>query len=203
MIDIDARRLYVANRGNDFMGKLCCTTVESKSELQNFDCGNHSINCLIKESYFRHILRQSLTFKVAIKGHRVGFYTVSILRISFDDSDASLAQYYDNSPSFGVIKLDYIAVDKRVQKNGIGSTLLVHIVQCAKSLHQQWPIRILVLDALRERINWYSSHGFEPINTADLCGISETVPMYLDLMPEKERLQVEEYIDTCCDFSYD
>lgn len=184
------------------MAELRCTAVESKAELQNFDCGNYSINQLIKKSYFRHILRQALTCKVTFKGHRVGFYTVSVLSIRLENSDASITEYYDDLPSFGVIKLDYIAVDKNVQKRGIGSTILVHIVQCAKSLHQQWPVRILVLDALRSKINWYLSHGFEAINTHDLSGTSETVCMYLDLMPEKEKEKIEKYVDDCCDIFY-
>lgn len=177
------------------MGALYYTLLESESELSDFDCGNSSINRLVSESFFPHILKQCRTYKISMEKQRVGFCSVSILGISLDESDASMADYYSNTPSYGAVKLDYIAVDSRVQKYGIGTTALEYVKKQAKQMYDTCPVRLLVLDALRDRIKWYTKNGFEAINSADLQGDSETVRMYIDLMPDEDKQFIDDYIE--------
>ena len=178
------------------MGELHYSIVTDSAELDGFDCGNSSINELIANCFYRNMLRQSLIYKVCVGTHRVGFYSVSILSISFEHSDSPLSECYDKTPFFGAIILDFIAVDKRVHNQNIGSDILTYVVQNAKDLYRKWPIRVLVLDALRERVPWYLKRGFDLFNESDLKTDSETIRLYLDLMPDQEKTYLDEYVST-------
>lgn len=175
------------------MGALCCTLIESESELGEFNCGNPSINTLVAESFYPHILKQIRVYKLSIQGMRVGFCSVSILAIALDNSDAPVAEFFDKTPTFAALKLDYLAVDEKVQNMGIGSTALQYIITEAQALHNMWPIRLLVLDALRDKIDWYTRKGFQALNKSELSGSSPTVQMYIDLMTDAEKQRVDEY----------
>ena len=169
------------------MGAICYTLLENQNELTDFDCGNESINKLVSDSFYPHILKQRQVHKLSYAGYRVGFYSVSVAGISLEESDAPVADYYASTPSFAAIVLNYLAVDKIVQGNGIGSAALKHIIAEARALYAAWPVRLLILDALRSKLSWYLQHGFALLNQADMNGTSETVRMYLDLMPEEEK----------------
>lgn len=180
------------------MGIASCVAVESEAELRNFDCGVSTINELVATSFYPHIIKQRKVYKILVREAKVGFMSVSISNISLAHSDAPVAEYYADPPSFGAVKLDYIAVDKRVQKLGIGSTALKYIIQEARELHKTWPVRLLVLDAIRERIDWYKELGFEAVSQAELKSDSPTVPMYIDLMPESEKKSLDTYATRMC-----
>lgn len=180
------------------MGTLCYTSVYSEDELRGFDCGNTSINNMISKSYYPHILHQIHATKISISGKCVGFYSISILSISLENSDAPLADYFDGSSSFGAVMLNYLAVDKRVHHHHIGTNVLKYIISEVQSLYHVCPIRLLVLDALRDKITWYTKHGFVPINQKDLDGTSETIRMFLDIMPDDDKKQIDKYVDYYC-----
>ena len=169
------------------MGKINYTALRTREELVGFSCGNSSIDQLVANSFYPNQYRQIMAYKMSMCNHCVGFFSVSVVGISLENSDASVAEYFYNEPSFAAVKLDYIAVDKRIQRNGIGTTTLEYIVQEARKLYKGWPVRLLVLDAVRDKVGWYEERGFEPINKADMDKISPTVAMYLDLMPDDEK----------------
>ena len=177
------------------MGTLCYTLIESESDIRDFDCGNASINRLVANSVFPCILKQSQTYKMTIQGKCVGFFSVSICGVSLENSDAPIASYYDGTPSFGAVKVDFIAVDKKAQKHGIGSTALKYIVKEARVLSTQWPVRVLILDALRDVVDWYMDRGFSPVNTGDLEGFSPSVRLYIDLITKEEQTKLDQYIE--------
>ena len=137
---------------------------------------------------------------MTMQAKRVGFFSVSIRGISFEDSDAPIASFYEKTPTYGAVMIEFIAVEKKVQKKGIGTTALSYVVQEAKELSAHWPVRVLVLDALRERIDWYIQRGFAPINTADLTRSSPSVRLYIDLMPEDEQTTLNQYIQNTIDY---
>ena len=182
------------------MGTLCYTLVDSETDTRGFDCGNTSINELVSSSVFPSILKQVKTYKMSIRAKRIGFFSVSIRGISFEDSDASIASYYEKAPTFGAVMIDFIAVEKKVQKRGIGTTALEYVVQAAKELSAHWPVRVLVLDALRDTIDWYTQKGFAPINTVDLASDSPVVRLYIDLMTEEEQTKLDQHIQNSIDY---
>lgn len=182
------------------MGALCYTLVESDSETQDFDCGNNSINELVSKSVYPSILKQAKTYKITIQGVRVGFISVSIGEISFEKSDAPIASYYEKNQKYGAVLIDFIAVDKKVHKQGIGKTSLKFIVQEAKELSAHWPVRVLVLDALRDVVDWYTKKGFSPIDAASLNKSSSSVLLYFDLMSEDEQTKLDQYVQSTINY---
>lgn len=56
--------------------------------------------------------------------------------------------------------------------------------------------RLLVLDALRKKVPWYSNKDFCALNSSDLAGASETVRMYLDLQSEEDSAVLDAYCDS-------
>lgn len=174
--------------------------VESQIDVNEFDCGNSSINCLVSKSVFSTVLNQTKTYKVTIKSNRVGFFAISILGISLEDSDAQIAAYYEGTPSYGAVKVDFIAVERCVQKRGIGTVVLEYLVKDARTLSEHWPVRLLFLDALRNKVDWYIGKGFAPLNSADLSGDSPTVRLYIDLMSAEEKEKLDYYIQNSIDY---
>lgn len=160
--------------------------IRSPDDLLNFDCGNASINILVKQSYLPQLTKQSKTFQISVGGHRVGAYSLSMATINAEDGPPSLANYYEGTPRFCAVVLHFIAIEKSFQNLGLGTKLLGLIANQVRELSNSWPVRILYLDALSDKIDWYKANGFqlfaEPQNRAE-----STVPMYLDLLSVAEE----------------
>ncbi len=150
------------------MGTLESIPLEGEDVLQGFDCGNASVNALVAESFYPHLLKQSRTYQVKLQNQTVGFYSLSVRGVSLLNSDAPVAEFYFKEPSFGAICLDYLAVDARIHGRGIGSAILHSVITQARELAKDWPIRLFVLDALREKVSWYRDRGFDALIRADL-----------------------------------
>lgn len=180
------------------MGTLTCVPLRSEATLQGFDCGNASINEMVKGSFYPHLLKQSRTYQIQIQNQTVGFYSLSVSSVDLAGSDAPVAEYYSRTSEFGAVSLDYIAVNARIQNHGIGSVILKSVIAQAIELAAKWPIRLFVLKALRERVAWYLEQGFRILDSTELRGHSETVWMYFDLSSEEERTALRAYTDSCC-----
>lgn len=153
---------------------------------EEFDCGNTSINRLVKNSFFLHLINQQKVFKIVFCGQIVGFYAFSMGRIQEESIDLE----FQDSPEFGIIYLNYIAVDKRFQRNGIGTTLLERIILRGRTLSEAVPARLLVLDALQEKSSWYGKHAFIPFKEDSPNGKQR---MYFDLLSPERLARIAEY----------
>ncbi|MFR1562715.1 MAG: hypothetical protein ACLST7_12340 [Oscillospiraceae bacterium] len=180
------------------MGTLECVPLRSEIALRGFDCGNASINEKVRKSFYPHLLKQSRTYQIKMQNQTVGFYSLSVMSVNLAQSDASIAEFYSNRQGVGAISLDYIAVDARIQNHGIGSTILNSVIARVKELARDWPVRLFILEALRERVSWYLDKGFDALDSADLDGNSGTVWMYFDLISAEEGAALREYADHCC-----
>lgn len=185
-----------------------CYWLMGEEDLQGFDCGNPSINRMIDQTYYSCLLREARAYCVYFKvdddqekkqdddrGILVGTYSVSIGKLGLEDAVSQLADYYSREPpACAIVHLDYIAVNSEIQRKGIGTTILAYIVLQARALYREWPVRLLVLDALREKVEWYQERGFAFVYQEDPDPHSTTVKMYLDLMPEEDFQCLSEYI---------
>lgn len=133
-----------------------------------------------------------------MKNQTVGFYSLSVMSVNLEKSDSPIAEFYENRQGIGAISLDYIAVDARIQNHRIGSTILSSVIARVEELARDWPVRLFILEALREKVVWYLNKGFDALNSADLDGDSGTVWMYFDLSSAEERDALRAYTDICC-----
>ena len=94
-------------------------SIQAEDDFGNFDCGNSSINLKIKKSFFRHKVKQSLAYKVSLDNNLLAAYQISLVSISLkEDSDTTLNEFYEDTPRFGFLMIDYLAVDRRVHGQG-------------------------------------------------------------------------------------
>lgn len=80
------------------MGTLEYIPLEGEDVLQGFDCGNASVNALVAESFYPHLLKQSRTYQVKLQNQTVGFYSLSVRGVSLLNSDAPVAEFYFKEP---------------------------------------------------------------------------------------------------------
>lgn len=173
------------------MGAISCAKIQEESELRELSCGEPAIDNMIHASYYPHLLRQQDTYCIKYEGKVIGTYALTVKAIDFVSSDKEIAGYFEKEPVFGVLFIKYLAVDKKLQGKGVGTTALQYIVRFALNISQELPIRCVVFEALREKIDFYKKCGFVALSEKELYSESETVSMFMDLMPGFERERIE------------
>ena len=166
------------------MAELKITKLQSDVLTKNFDCGNTTINNLILESYYPTLLQHAYAFEVSSKENTVGYYMINFKKIKLDSCPEDISDYtstmYDNCTS---INIKYISVSSVYQGYGLGSGIMNHIIRNVQNLSKNWPIRLITLDALKEKYEWYKRLGFKPFfNNDDDMDESPTVLMYIDCL---------------------
>lgn len=143
-------------------------------ELDSFNSNNPSLDSYLKrQAYFEHIMHLSNTKLVRLNNDIVGFFTMEFrtLKIPID--------YDDNI--YPVICLKCLAVDREFQGHGIGSNILRYIAPESKELSKFVGCRCLIIDAIKEKVNWYKERGFQFLDSEDrLNDYETTVPMFID-----------------------
>lgn len=159
-----------------------------------FDCGNASINMLMNESYYPTILQHAYSYLVYKDYKIIGAYMLKFMKIVLSDCPEEISDFQSNicEDCFS-IHIKYIAIKKEQQGKGIGSVILKYIVKSVRILCEKWPIRLLTLEALKERYEWYCELGFLPFNEEDLLNDEPTIKMYLDCLLNVDL--VNDYID--------
>lgn len=82
--------------------------------------------------------------------------------------------------------LKCLAVDRKFQASGIGSAILQYITPQCKELSEFIGCRCLIIDAIREKVNWYKDRGFQFIDSEDnLKEYDVTIPMFIDFRDDE------------------
>ncbi|MDO4343711.1 MAG: GNAT family N-acetyltransferase [Eubacteriales bacterium] len=168
-------------------------------EMNNsFDCGNNSINALIVESYYATILQHAYGYTAIVNGQVVGIYMLKFMKIVLEQGPECLSDYKSDicNDCFSV-HIKYIAVQVGEQGKGLGRLILKYIITEVMKLCQNWPVRLITLDALKEKYEWYRSIGFVAFNEEDQKDNDSTIKMYLDCLLDKEL--VDSYVSGCLD----
>lgn len=158
-----------------------------------FDCGNASINKLITESYFPTILQHLYCFEVTVDGEIIGYYMYGFQMIKLEECPEEIREYYSSlSNVCYTINLKYIAVASQYQHRGFGSIILCSIIKYTHEMCKNWPVRMITLNALKERVDWYQRNGFKMFNELDAQNDNITeVKMYMDCLLNPDK--VKEY----------
>lgn len=171
------------------MAKIKISKMEKEIPTESIDCGNASINALIEKSYYPTILQHAYSYIVCYDEKIIGAYMLKFVKIELEDCPEEIADYVSDmcSDCFS-LHIKYIAVDEKYQRKGIGKYLLKYIVKGVRELCENWPIRLITLDALKEKYDWYCSLGFLPFNKEDLEDDNTTIHMYLDCLIHVEKV---------------
>ena len=148
-------------------------------------CGNSSIDDRIREAYCKTLCKQGLAYNILVDGYLVGNCMIKLVCIRDEDDE-----YYVTDHEYMGIEISYIAIDVRVQRQGIGQQVLIRLMSEAKKMSEKLPIRFLVLDARRDKKQWYLNAGFEEYPKREDLRYPNTIPMRIDFI---DKALAEQY----------
>jgi GNAT superfamily N-acetyltransferase len=160
----------------------------------SFNCGVAGINRMIRESYYPTLLQHMYAYEIIVNDIIVGYYMIEFRRIYLAESglEEKIGEYIsDLADACYALNLRYIAVGSEYQHRGIGSLMLKLIIKQTNELCKNWPIRLITLDALPEKVEWYKSNGFLPFRKNCAKNAKGEVPMFFDCLLDEKLL--EEY----------
>ncbi len=171
------------------MANIIIKKISSEVLPENFNCGNSSINALVSESYYPTILQHAYAYQISSENVVLGYYMLKFLKIKLEECPEEISEHYsDFCQDCFSVHVSYIAVDSRYQKKGIGTIIIKHIVSSVMELCESWPVRLITLDALKERYEWYCDLGFCAFNEEDRDNTEPTIKMYWDCLLDPEAV---------------
>ncbi|MBQ6982253.1 MAG: GNAT family N-acetyltransferase [Synergistaceae bacterium] len=154
--------------------------VTQSVESSPFDCGVRSINEYVRWSYYPMLTHQAYAYSIMSRDKILGYYQVMFKDINLDKFPAHIADYSfdDDYRKTTAIHLRYIAIDKKYQGLKIGTAALEVIMGKCRKLADNWPVRVITIDAKVNLIQWYRKFDFQemPRNAESQDGV--TVSMY-------------------------
>ena len=176
------------------MAKIEISKMKKEVPAGTIDCGNDSINALIEKSYYPTILQHAYGYLICIEHKIIGAYMIKFVKIKLEDCPEEVSEYVsDLCEDCFSIHIKFIAIDTKYQKRGCGTHVLMNIVRQVRELCDKWPIRLITLDALKDKYEWYCSLGFVAFNEEDYNDENSTIKMYLDCLIDPE------VVNTYCD----
>ena len=177
--------MILVNIKRERMSELSYVLLNSKAD--KFDCGNVTINEYIEWSYFVTLSQQCYAYKILYKSLIVGYYMITLRDVALtdcpgDESDYSVGEFGDHVPS---LYINYIAIDKRFQKKGIGTKTLEKIIIETRQLVDRLPIRFITINAVPEKVDWYKKIGFKEMGS-NIDGVNRY--MFIDIIRDKQKL---------------
>ena len=177
------------------MGQIEMRKLISDPCNQAFDCGIAGINDMIKRSYFPTILQHLYCFEVKVDGEIIGYYMYGFRKLKMEECPGETGEYFsDLSDVCYTLHLKYIAVASQYQHHGVGTKVLYLLIKQIFEMCKIWPVRLITLNALKERVDWYRSIGFKMFNELDMQNNDKDVQMYMDCLLDPDK--VSEYCST-------
>jgi ribosomal protein S18 acetylase RimI-like enzyme len=129
---------------------------------ENFDCGEAAHNLYLDRQSRQDIRRHYAAMFVAVQkltNRILGFYTLSSASVKLALLPEPLRKKLPKCPDVPAVRLGRLAVDKSMQKQGIGEGLLADAV--IRSLRSVPSWAVLVVDAKDEKASvFYRKFGF-------------------------------------------
>lgn len=142
-----------------------------------FESGHRDIQAMMEEALLATLTKQGVAYNVFLGDKIIAQYMLSVEYVTTDDYSWS----YGNNKHSGIL-LKYIVVEEGSRNQGIGKHLLKVIVNRAKKLSDEWPIRFLMVNSVQDKIEWYKEKGFHvvPGTTVDDGYTTRMVIDFLD-----------------------
>jgi len=135
-------------------------------ELSEFDCGNEVLNeWLIKRTLKNQSSGASRTFVTRSENRVIGYYALASGSVERMVSQKPIAR--NMAEPIPVMVLGRLAIDTRVQGQGLGSALLKDALLRTFSVSKNVGIRAILVHAISEDAKrFYSGYGFQ-VSTID------------------------------------
>jgi len=166
-------------------------TADHLHHLPSFKCNNAELKgYLIENAYLNQLDRTSVTRLVFYKGRLVGYFTLVtdvIKKKELVDGDGSPDFRYTEYPA---LKIARLATHQEFERQGIGRYMLLRIYTIWIRFSSYIGCRIITVDAKPDAVGFYKRFDFHEaiIDPKKLRG-RDTVPLYIDIHKELERLR--------------
>jgi GNAT superfamily N-acetyltransferase len=164
--------------------------LEQEDEVENFDCGDGSLNNYLKRHAWANQEKISIGVTyVAIDDTApravLGYFTLATASVP---RDAFPKKYVRGLPPYDLplILLARLAVDRRFAGRGLGHALISEAFRISLRVADEVGCRCIVTDAYRNRVSWYAKYGFVPIEGAVEGGPQR---MFLDIRTVRAALR--------------
>ena len=171
-------------------GELAIRHLDDTQNISKFISTSDDLNDFLKTDALpdqKNLI--SKTHVCMYKNHVVGFITLladTIQVKSIDEVDCVEGYGYKKYPA---IKLARLAVDKKFEKRGIGSFLLLVSIGKAISICDSIGCRYITVDSKKEAIRFYEKYEFTMLNGHR--DSSDFLPMYFNLQKVMSLKTVE------------
>lgn len=145
--------------------KLKFETLNAATKIEGFDCGDVRLNEFVRDRMLKEQEQGASAVHCAVDiatGKMLAFYTLST--ISVDKTELGVKFPYKQVPA---IKLGRLAVDVSLQGNGVGLHMVAGAIVKVASIAKEAGVHSLVVDAVRDKIGFYSSAGFTVIRDVE------------------------------------
>ena len=156
-------------------------------DFSKFDCGNTDFNDFIRTDALKDFIEDySVTYVGMVSGKPAAF--VSLIAAAYQTKNiyekGSEEFQYQQIPA---IKIARIATDRTCQNKGCGEYLIDHSAAIALKIKKYVGCKLMVTDALPEKIKWYEKRGFKlSIDRKRTEAGRENYPMHAFLPPVKK-----------------
>lgn len=164
-----------------------------RENLTSFDSGNKELNDFLKDDSLNsqnNLISQ--TYLCFWKGKLTGFITLvaDTIQVKVVEKDDGLDDYdYSKYPA---IKIARLAVDKSVQKKGVGKFLLFWALGKVYEISKEIGCRYITVDSKHESIEFYKKHDFKLVTKYET---RDFPPMYLNMYPIISGMRPHESFD--------
>jgi GNAT superfamily N-acetyltransferase len=133
--------------------KVCIIKDVDYKQYRDFSCGNSSMDNFLKESaYYLTITKKAATSLVWLNDEIVGYFTLQTHQFK---TDIPISELNDSKHLY----IERIATREDLQGRGIGTFILNYILELSSEINE----RLIFLDALIEKVEWYEHRHFENI----------------------------------------
>ena len=138
-------------------------------DRKSFDCGTQELNLFLQQYAARHRTAGiSMTMVLPAKENKAdicAYYTLSHTEIKRQALPKSVAKKLPHYP-IPVILVAQLAVNRKVQRQGIGKITLIRALGHASEINKHLPSYAVVVDALDNQVHgFYEQFGFTALDT--------------------------------------
>lgn len=144
--------------------------LDKSFDRSTFDSGKSQLDeYLRKYAWQNQQKRYSMTFVATVEDSKeiAGYYCTSASSIEFTNIPDSLKKKLPKYPA-PVMLIGQLAVDRKMQDQGLGKVLLMHALSKAVSISGEMGIFAVLVDAIDESAkDFYLKYGFIPLQDAE------------------------------------
>lgn len=155
--------------------------------FSSFDCGREGLNNVLKDELHKYSENMELHTKIIMNSEKneiIGYYSLK--------NSSLLVNLFADKKKRGIpaLELSYFAIDRKYQRQGIGSWILKAIISNSREYSREFSgCKMIVLSAVSECLKFYEGNKFTTLleNFSlihDDCR-KTTIPMFINLLNEK------------------